>query len=153
VHDTADIDTRTDGSDDSAAAIARLRQELQALDDVGLQTVLAGIPLQRLASALKANLQAAGVGTADDDGAADAAERRHDPRVKNLRRGKVIYNNEMSVVDCDIRDMSEGGCRVHVETTLGIPDYFELRVVNSHIQHDCTVVWRKADTLGLAFTD
>lgn len=72
-------------------------------------------------------------------------------RTKNLRVAKIIYNQDSSVTNCEIRDISDTGCRVTVASTVGIPDRFTLQIPNEHVKRTCSVAWRKSGMMGLKF--
>ena len=82
-----------------------------------------------------------------------SADKRNNQRNRTLHSGKIIYNNQASVIDCQIRDMSKSGCRVRVTNPAAIPDGFVLQVVGRGQQHSCAVSWRTAEELGVKFLD
>ncbi|PLX41061.1 MAG: pilus assembly protein PilZ, partial [Hyphomicrobiales bacterium] len=61
------------------------------------------------------------------------------------------YNNRMSVNDCQVRDMSETGCKIKMDSLIGVPNYFTLHILNGDVKHECEVVWRKADMMGVKY--
>jgi hypothetical protein len=82
-----------------------------------------------------------------------STEHRLAARHKAFRAGKIIYNNSMSVANCEVRDMSATGCRITVESIAGIPDTFILQIKNGGARHVCEVAWRKFNMMGLRFID
>lgn len=79
------------------------------------------------------------------------ADHRSADRAKVLRSGKIIYNNKMSVSDCSLRDISETGCRISMESTAGIPKNFTLHILNGDVRHECEVAWRSSMAMGVKF--
>lgn len=57
-----------------------------------------------------------------------------------------------ATVDCIIRNMSDTGASVEVESPAGIPDEFTLLIRPEIIKRTCLVVWRKARRIGVRFT-
>ena len=81
------------------------------------------------------------------------SEKRDQTRQRTLRSGKIIYNNQSCVVDCQIRDMSESGCRVRVASTVSLPKHFEMQITGLKEKRLCEVKWRSPQELGLHFID
>jgi len=50
-----------------------------------------------------------------------------------------------------IRNMSETGAQLIVESPIGIPDDFTLLIKPELIKRACRVAWRKADRIGVRF--
>jgi hypothetical protein len=137
----------------SQTDLATLQGALAALDDDHLLMVLVQLPAYQLARALECllkPLEAASV-VPQAQPASDPADNREADRTRMLRAGKIIYNNKMSVSDCSIRDLSSSGCRLGLESLVGIPDHFSLHIQNGGSRHECEVVWRKSNMMGVRF--
>lgn len=78
-------------------------------------------------------------------------DRRRSHRRRTLKEGRVVSNDHSTVFDCLIRDMSEGGARLKLETTQEIPDEFYLYIVHLRRRAKVEVRWRTGDTLGIEF--
>ena len=80
----------------------------------------------------------------------DRSERRIQPRVKSLRRGRIVYGEGASAMRCFIVDISESGARLRPAEPEELPDSFEL-----HLEHDlslpCDVVFRSESEVGVSF--
>lgn len=79
------------------------------------------------------------------------SERRSSPRVRTLKGGKILLNGRSSVIDCTVRNLSRTGALLRVESTVGVPDEFILRVEPEGIERACRVVRRQPAMLGVAF--
>jgi hypothetical protein len=55
-------------------------------------------------------------------------------------------------VDCIIRNMSDTGACLEVETPAGIPNDFTLLIRPEIIKRSCHVVWRKERRIGVRFS-
>ncbi|MGE5365767.1 MAG: PilZ domain-containing protein [Betaproteobacteria bacterium] len=55
-------------------------------------------------------------------------ERRASPRQRRLNAAKIVFNNNASVIDCIVRDLSPQGARLIVASPVGIPERFDLRI-------------------------
>ncbi len=78
-------------------------------------------------------------------------EQREDRRNKTFLGGKIILNHDGSVIDCLVRNKSDKGCQVIVESQHGIPDKFELKIGTTGERLQCVVAWRRNDKIGLEF--
>ncbi len=70
-----------------------------------------------------------------------------------LKSGKLIYNNSSSVVDCQIREISDSGCKIRVENSMGIPEHPVLQILDGKTKRQCQVAWKKLEEIGLEFID
>ena len=78
-------------------------------------------------------------------------DRRHSPRVKVFKKGKLILPNHSSVLDCMIRDVSGTGARLSCASAAMVPG--ELQLFFHAVREVCQVqvVWRRHDELGVKF--
>ena len=74
---------------------------------------------------------------------------RRQERHRTLKSGKIIFNRQTSVVDCTIRNVSDAGACLQVQSVLGIPESFDLLM--DAIKRSCNVKWRSANRMGVAF--
>lgn len=73
-------------------------------------------------------------------------------RQRVLKQGKMLFPNNMSVMDCTIRDLSATGAKLLCSETARVPDEFRLVTPADGMVRDVKVVWRKPDQLGVTFT-
>ncbi len=78
-------------------------------------------------------------------------ERRTHARQRTLKAGKIIFKYKSCVVDCTIRNLSEGGACLHVSSVVGIPEAFDLLTPIDQVIRPCTVRWKTADRIGVSF--
>jgi hypothetical protein len=98
---------------------------------------------------MELNLRA--VSLLERGGTAMVEYRKH-PRHRTLKGGKIIYNRRLTVIDCIIRNMSEGGACLEVATQF-LPEEFELSIPIDCVKHHCRVAWRTPNRIGVAFED
>lgn len=79
-------------------------------------------------------------------------EPRKSARRKTLKGGRIIFNEGWGSLSCTIRDISEGGARLQLESVLGIPSEFTLNFDDGSPPRKCVVKWRKPTRLGVEFT-
>jgi hypothetical protein len=76
-------------------------------------------------------------------------EKRIAPRHRVLKAGTIEFGG--GAIDCTVRNMSNTGAMLDVNSPIGIPDQFTL-ILPADGQHiACHVVWRKQKRIGVAF--
>lgn len=78
-------------------------------------------------------------------------DRRSVKRRRVLKGGIVAFNNRHCAVPCSVRDISNAGARIRVESTFNVPDRFELIIEIDGLGADCKVAWRKGNDIGVRF--
>ena len=61
-------------------------------------------------------------------------------------------NDGQSVIDCVIRDMSEGGAKVRLTIPTMLPKQLEMLVVKNNMLYPAEVRWNRNSEAGLQFT-
>jgi hypothetical protein len=80
-------------------------------------------------------------------------DKRRGPRRRVLKGGIVAFNDRRSTLPCIVRDISETGARLRMETmSVLAPDRFLLIIELHGIEAECKVVRRKADEVAVEFT-
>lgn len=79
-----------------------------------------------------------------------AQERRMVARRRVLKGAYISFKGRGAAIDCTVRNLSDGGACLKVESPIGIPDTFELALDPASIRH-CRVTWRKARQIGVEF--
>lgn len=80
------------------------------------------------------------------------SEQRNEQRHRILKPGLIVFNDGRSTIECMVRNLSEGGAQLKVESLIGIPDAFVLKLRNGGSAR-ATVAWKKANTIGIHFVD
>jgi PilZ domain-containing protein len=75
---------------------------------------------------------------------------RESTRLRRLKGASIAFGHG-SVIDCTIRNISSTGACLAVASPVGIPDEFELVLSADEKRWPCTVVWRSANQIGVAF--
>lgn len=79
------------------------------------------------------------------------AENRAKSRQRTLKLGKIVFNGRSSVIDCTIRNLSDGGACLELPAGLGFPDAFDLMIGSAGWRRPCRVTWRSRNRIGVAF--
>jgi PilZ domain len=78
------------------------------------------------------------------------ADQRRTPRRRTLKGGIILFD-PAGAIDCVIRNMSESGAALEVESYAGIPDSFRLLSKLERIKRECRVSWRSGKKIGVRF--
>jgi hypothetical protein len=77
-------------------------------------------------------------------------ERRKIPRQRTLKGGSIIFGLA-AAIDCVIRNLSDAGASIEVDSPVGIPDDFALLIKPEAVKRNCHVEWRSAKRIGVHF--
>jgi PilZ domain len=78
-------------------------------------------------------------------------ERRHQSRSRTLKSARILLNHHQSVIDCVVRNLSETGACLKVETTFGIPDRFDVMFDVDKTIRACRLIWHRDRQIGVEF--
>src|SRR5215203_289033 len=78
-------------------------------------------------------------------------EHKRDGIRRRVLKGATLEFNGAGGISCTLRNMSELGACLAVESPLGIPDVFDLVVQTDGSRHSCNVAWRSEKQIGVAF--
>jgi hypothetical protein len=67
-----------------------------------------------------------------------------------LKAGTIVFNRA-GAIDAIVRNLSETGAMLDVESVLDIPNEFELNIKTDNLRRDCKVIWRQPSRLGIRF--
>ena len=79
-------------------------------------------------------------------------DHRSNERKRVLKGARILFNGHNSSIDVAIRDLSETGCRLKLDSLVAVPDKFDLLVRMDNQIYPSRVVWRKLNELGVEFT-
>ena len=77
-------------------------------------------------------------------------ERRNEARHRALKGARIVFKGHGVTIDCTVRNLSDRGACLNVESPIGIPDSFDLLLDQAPVR-DCRVTWRTATQIGVAF--
>lgn len=84
----------------------------------------------------------------DTEVAADR-ESRAESRRRTLFSGKIIFNQQSSVLNCIVRNISESGACLEIESLVGVPERFELLVERAGIRANYRIIWWHGKRIGV----
>jgi hypothetical protein len=79
------------------------------------------------------------------------AEKRSAPRLRSFLKGKAIFNNRQSTLDCLVRDISATGARLEVSNAVLLPEVFDLHVPQKDTTYRVRISWRAEGEIGVEF--
>ena len=79
-----------------------------------------------------------------------ARNRQIEVRRRVLKGARIAFNDHTTTMDCVVRNLSNRGACLNVESPIGIPDSFDLLLDDGSVRH-CRVTWRRATQIGVAF--
>lgn len=74
-------------------------------------------------------------------------------RGRTFLAGKIIFNFGRSAFDCTVRQLTDSGATVELESTVGIPDQLQLLIVGANQVRACKRLWQSDRQLGLVFEE
>ena len=77
-------------------------------------------------------------------------EKRKGQRQRTLKAGTILIAGAGSI-DCVVKNLSETGASLEIESPIGIPDDFTLVIINDDVKRSCRVAWRSARRIGVRF--
>ncbi len=78
-------------------------------------------------------------------------ERRKSVRHRVLQKAQIVINDGNSVISGLIRNLSDTGARIDLDSTIGVPVEFRLRVGTASDLRPCVVKWIAMKNLGVEF--
>ena len=79
-------------------------------------------------------------------------ESRVAKRLRVLKSAKLIFNNNQSIIDCGVRDMSTTGAKLNCARATDVPDDVRFLLNQDNTIRDARVMWRRGEMLGIHFT-
>jgi hypothetical protein len=76
-------------------------------------------------------------------------DKRRAQRRRVIKSGKITFGG--GAISCVVRNLSESGAMLEVESPVGVPDRFTLVFDSDGVHQECRTVWRKPTRIGVAF--
>lgn len=80
----------------------------------------------------------------------DYRDQRLSPRRNTMIIANIVFHGGQTLMNCVIRNLSDGGAKIEVPTVRGVPETFDL-MVPGHRAQPCRVAWRALKELGVQF--
>lgn len=77
------------------------------------------------------------------------SDHRSTPRHRVLKGATISFGG--GAISCAVRNLSDGGASLEVESPVGIPDSIVLELDGG--DRRCRVIWRKEKRIGVRFID
>ena len=79
-------------------------------------------------------------------------ERRQSIRHRVFKEGRIIIEGH-STINCVVRDLSDAGAKLRVQSTIDLPHAFDLLIVTGGLVFHSTRVWQTDDLIGVKFSN
>ena len=76
-------------------------------------------------------------------------ENRRSLRQRVLKAGMISFDH--AGIDCTVRNISDNGASLEVESPVGVPNDFTLVINKDGVKRPCHVTWRSARRIGVRF--
>ncbi|MBO0905801.1 PilZ domain-containing protein [Jiella sonneratiae] len=83
----------------------------------------------------------------------EGAERRAAPRMRVLKRAKLIFNNGFSTFDCIVRNISATGALLTIDDSVHLPKDFRIRIGEEPATRPAELIYRRSMFAGIRFLD
>jgi hypothetical protein len=77
--------------------------------------------------------------------------RRPPPRQRTLKKGRIVFNDRHSTIDCTVRNLSPWGALLVVGSLATVPDHFIFINDSDGTEHEARVIWRRENQIGVQF--
>ncbi len=81
-------------------------------------------------------------------------EKRHNVRARRFRQARCAFHDGTSVLDVTLRDVSATGARIVGDVLIGLPETFELRILDGfggYVARKARLVWSHGNSAGVEF--
>ena len=78
-------------------------------------------------------------------------EHRIAPRHRTFKGAKIAFKELGAAIDCVVRNLSDTGACLKVESSVGIPQTFNLVLEDGQSVRSCRLIWRKDTQIGVEF--
>lgn len=80
-------------------------------------------------------------------------DRRHSERHRSLKAGRIVFGNLSISFDVIIRNMSDTGARLQVDSNANVPGEFYFIITADHLVARANVVWRTPREIGIQYLE
>jgi len=81
-----------------------------------------------------------------------SSERRRYIRTNVLKSAKIVLGTS-SMLDCTVRDLTNGGARVKILNAVDLPDVIAITFDSGRTFRPCRVIWRTPNETGVEFLE
>jgi hypothetical protein len=80
-------------------------------------------------------------------------EGRRFERMRTFMAARISYGNGANLLDCTIRNISDGGAKLQISGGVTLPGEFELIIPQRGVRRRVRLCWRTEDFCGVAYLD
>jgi hypothetical protein len=75
------------------------------------------------------------------------------PRLRTILGGRISFNEGFSTIDCIVRNLSDTGAKLAIPSTLGVPEHFDLIILQTNVTRKCRLRWQRGGEMGVSFEE
>lgn len=76
-------------------------------------------------------------------------EQRASARMRKYLGAKIEFNDRQSLLDCIVRNQSEGGFLLNIESPVDLPLLFDLHINKTSQRYRCRLAWNGSTEAGV----
>ena len=80
-----------------------------------------------------------------------SSENRAQRRTRTLKKARIVEPQTLTTTNCVIRDGTDQGYRLKLQTQFRVPDEFKLINDTDETSSQCSVIWRQGNEMGVRF--
>jgi hypothetical protein len=81
----------------------------------------------------------------------DFHERRSTPRSRVFFGGEILIDSELPAVECHVKNVSNGGASLFVQSGDLLPNQFDLFIRKTNERRRAVVTWNRGRQVGIAY--
>lgn len=81
----------------------------------------------------------------------NSSEARRAIRVRTFLQARISYGEGAISTECTVSQLSDGGARLTLASTVALPDAFDIAIPQRGISCRAKLVWRNDDQIGIDF--
>jgi PilZ domain len=81
----------------------------------------------------------------------DFHERRSTPRSRVFFGGEILIDSELLPVECHVKNISDGGASLFVQSGDLLPNQFDLFIRKTNERRRAVVTWNNGSRIGVAY--
>ncbi|MEO1162095.1 MAG: PilZ domain-containing protein [Pseudomonadota bacterium] len=83
----------------------------------------------------------------------DEDDDRTEPRTEVRQQGLIVFAGLERGLECEIRDLSSAGAKLHLGGNVTVPSCFTLTILPENTSRSAQVCWRDEQELGIQFIE
>ena len=78
-------------------------------------------------------------------------DKRKQQRLPAYLGAKIFFDHKPSTFDCLVKNISDHGARINIESIWDIPETFRLHIAKFNMSYECRTIWKTHNQLGVSY--